>query len=1470
MQKIYSRIDWENEPSKNTPLNEDNLNKMDYAIDKLDDRIIALNGYQDRAYQSEQNAKKYANNAKISEQNAKTSETNAKTSELLAKEYMEKALDTTPDGYNANMELLANMDIQTTTDSTLYGSKAGGAKLNHLIGATEQKQYNGYQLFDASRIPSKTQGGASCVNNGDGSFTVSGSGTLLSNFDATAYAYTHEETLRILKPGKIKLAGIPEGTTATIPYIYMRVEVNGSGVASIYRGDTTTGIEITQEMLDDESCVLKLGYWGTKDDQIKTGTFKPMFYIDGDGTWEPFVGGQQSPSPEYPQSLNNTGDCVEMVQGGYSSSTGVYSDNSQRICCRHPIPCKSGDVISIKNDTTPYCNILFYDDKESFVSAITTTNFGEDIIAPNGVAYFKFHLHRNTGLTPETAGKIQLTVNDKYVGQIVETGKNLLDIDDLSFEVNHVLNVNIPIGTYTLSALVTSNDTTSNISTARFTYRDNTYVNVTLARGNREKKTLELVKDVIKIIFYSSSSASSSIGYTATWTDIQLEKGTEATPYAPFQQKIHTYYTEKPMMAGDSIVQENGKWCEKHVREEIVIDETANIECTTINDYGIVNYYVHLPTNRYEAVESNKCTHLPLTKDLIANATTEGFLLVNKSGVYLRFKSERVSTVEDLKALLAENPFTFQLELNTPTILELDTASQIALNSLETFDDVTHIEIDSRVQPQEVSVDYGTSRVGATALLNTNNYEKNKNRYTNMYNANLFGLSSKKTGKENSIALQQLIDTVGLSGGGTIYIPAGTYPFASNGKQTIGEHCIKLKSNVRIVGDGVATVLEPTGHTTNGLDMFYYNDYVDFASKDPLKNCDFENFIIDSSETSVTNYTSAGKGFMVNNFEKCHWNNVIVRFTDATGFGVDCPHDSSIENCIAAYCGKAAPQESNTYGASGFGIGYGYDTDECITIRGCRASGNKMWGFFFEHQNRFNTTLYQSVFNRGFIVSDCYAWKNYYNFGTNKAFGVIYRNCFSSEAIQHGYAFINSENCNAIGCYSVQEGDTSFVILQDNRDGSIPDVKDVSFQSCISKYSKYGAKVVAGNGTMTRNLIKDCYFDSEATNNIVTSGNMDNLIIDGNVVTGGTNAFNATITDFVNKKNSWNEAVGSKWSGKTFVAFGTSITALCDNYDGGYLEEIRKTCGFASYTNKGVSGAPMVNNTVNGNGINYAIKNYVIKEDVILIETPTNDFKLNVPLGTLATTNIDTYSGALKDAIEHLKTTYPEKFIFLLADPQRDNDGYDVNYVNSAGHRLIDYVNMTIAIGNEYGIPVCDWYRNSGINKFNFSKYTAPTTDYPGGDGLHPNAKGYKRLGEVASGVILNMYSGSIYEMTNGDKAVKIDSNFFDVSVGNETEFKLIMKINDIYYMYISHKPIWIYRDGTNYYETFDPDYAARATASDKVFANPTWFETQGLNSVDGTYYRTISTRTLDNFICANHNVKLWGTDTILIGKTFN
>ncbi len=42
MQKVYSPINWQNYPSEETPVNETNLNKMDIALNEIDNRTIEL------------------------------------------------------------------------------------------------------------------------------------------------------------------------------------------------------------------------------------------------------------------------------------------------------------------------------------------------------------------------------------------------------------------------------------------------------------------------------------------------------------------------------------------------------------------------------------------------------------------------------------------------------------------------------------------------------------------------------------------------------------------------------------------------------------------------------------------------------------------------------------------------------------------------------------------------------------------------------------------------------------------------------------------------------------------------------------------------------------------------------------------------------------------------------------------------------------------------------------------------------------------------------------------------------------------------------------------------------------------------------------------------------------------------------------------------------------------------------------
>lgn len=278
----------------------------------------------------------------------------------------------------------------------------------------------------------------------------------------------------------------------------------------------------------------------------------------------------------------------------------------------------------------------------------------------------------------------------------------------------------------------------------------------------------------------------------------------------------------------------------------------------------------------------------------------------------------------------------------------------------------------------------------------------------NRVNATDHGLSVENSGQQNSKALQSLIDSL-TGAGGTIYIPAGEYVFAENGTQTIGSHCIKMRSNVSIIGDGEETVLKPVGESVYGLDMFYFNDYLDTGEAVYLENCEFRDFVIDGAGTSCETYTSAGKGFMFNLFRNCHWERVTVKNTDATGFGVDCPIDSSMTNCTAIGCGKAATEESG--GASGFGIGYGYCAEECITITDCYAEDNKKFGFFFEHQGRFNDAMYTAQTAAGFQVAKCTAQGNLYNFGGICAENVSYIQCTSGEAIKQEVYFENCKNC---------------------------------------------------------------------------------------------------------------------------------------------------------------------------------------------------------------------------------------------------------------------------------------------------------------------------------------------------------------------------------------------------------------------------------------------------------------------------
>lgn len=172
-----------------------------------------------------------------------------------------------------------------------------GLRIKHIEGKSIQAVSRGYQLFDASRLSSGTANGVTFTNNGNGSFAVSGEPTS-GNF-TRAKLLTHDEVLMLFKAGVLRCA-----TNNHEPYFYIKFVKGSTSTGSIGECNTKNrgSFTIRKEDLDDPGLIAEIGFYGASSNwnPPSNGLYKPMFYQDGDGTYEPYTGGKPGPQPEYP------------------------------------------------------------------------------------------------------------------------------------------------------------------------------------------------------------------------------------------------------------------------------------------------------------------------------------------------------------------------------------------------------------------------------------------------------------------------------------------------------------------------------------------------------------------------------------------------------------------------------------------------------------------------------------------------------------------------------------------------------------------------------------------------------------------------------------------------------------------------------------------------------------------------------------------------------------------------------------------------------------------------------------------------------------------------------------------------------------------------------------------------------------------------------------------------------------------
>lgn len=522
------------------------------------------------------------------------------------------------------------VDICTTENRTLENSHTGAYEMVSMTGVSEQARYEGYQLFDASKLPTTSASGATVTNNGDGSFTVAGSGTLTDGFIKVC-TIEHDEFVKMFKVGTISL------DTVNVSYPFFSVVIRNSEKFYFEMTNMTSAsknTELVDEILADEGSYVQICFYGSSGETIVPATIKPMLYQDGDGTWEPFTGYKVAPNSEYPQEIESVGPEVTIKPVNKNILKNTASDKTV-----YGVTFTVNDDGSVTANGTATENIFFNlgafklepgDYKLSGCTGGSTSTYLLYIQKPGGVGY----THVTNGEKVFTAG----------------------DTDE-----RHAL-----IAVY-------KNVTVSNIT------------------------------------FYPMISK-------------------DGGDYVKHQESSATISLVEPIRGKndicDVIEKRNSKWGILRRWKKITLD-AANFAEITWTEYENVTFFTlpkpedSLVYNQYTTVDAMcdkfRCDIIHPLDQLAAIGNID----TAASAPLLWFGFEKGTALEVAQAIGA---IEYIYQLAEPVWEELDAEAQFALDNMEVYDGITHVFVESGVQPVVTST-YGTSRWGARNIDNRRRIE---------------------------------------------------------------------------------------------------------------------------------------------------------------------------------------------------------------------------------------------------------------------------------------------------------------------------------------------------------------------------------------------------------------------------------------------------------------------------------------------------------------------------------------------------------------------------------------------------------------------------------------------------------------------------------------------------------------------------------------------------------------------------
>lgn len=690
-------------------------------------------------------AQGHANDAQAS----KVAAAGSATASAQSADASAKALQENKDYVESQKETFVGYNKRETDlkyANALIGSASGTGRVSvgdaweapipdlEVAGKSDQFTTTGAQLFDASLIPALTAGGVTVEGTADGGYHISGSGD-----SGTFYKTVKITDLTMLKAGNIMLKN-----ESSVPKFSVRLMDSSSTILFELTADQTR--TITEEMLNTEGVYLQHMFYGAVSN-VTPGTYYPMLYQDGDGTWEPYTGGQPSPSPDYPQPISRTGTVTTGAQllppdniysGFLTSADGARSnDNNYRTVWlslpagTYTIAIGGGGVIVktvidgiLNNSSTSIA------DGAGYTCTLTQDGYlGISFRKQDSSEYTaEPQVMLNTGSIPKpwepyTGGKPSPSPEYPQPLDVRVTGANLFDASLLkSATALGIKFINNGDGSFTVDGTATGYANTScPISLPSGTY--------SVSGGkNQPKFFVRISKDGLT---YTDHLDSFTINGDEAWVRVfiqvnpnmtvnetiwpMLNAGSTALPYQPYQSKTATIQLTAPLHG-------IGEY-----RDRITMTKRID-RCVELTFDGSEDWRVRSwsrpTTSGFYALgglpEKMRARPGLCNQGTVTPGETEGVInqiwlgsspTYGSVDLYVMNNSFYNAEADDKglaawKAHLASHPLKIVTYLDAPVETDLPAATQSALNALTTFTGTTHITITAGGPEPDVAVEY--------------------------------------------------------------------------------------------------------------------------------------------------------------------------------------------------------------------------------------------------------------------------------------------------------------------------------------------------------------------------------------------------------------------------------------------------------------------------------------------------------------------------------------------------------------------------------------------------------------------------------------------------------------------------------------------------------------------------------------------------------------------------------------------